>query len=170
MLSFNFILGLNFISLCFWVWQCMVMSLKQREIKFKPRIKLNHNIYIYRKQQHKKGLEPGTFSSTQLHLTTTPQKLITLPWGKKLYLFHETSADKMMRTTLTELLTVKKNNVNAYSMAMNEWKNIIMLYKTQIHVLVCKAGRKHDCFVISISAVILKLMVKGSWIEIQSPP
>ena len=108
MLSFNFILGLNFISLCFWVWQCMVMSLKQREIKFKPRIKLNHNIYIYRKQQHKKGLEPGTFSSTQLHLTTTPQKLITLPWGKKLYLFHETFADKMMRTTLTELLTVKK--------------------------------------------------------------
>ena len=25
----------------------MIMSLKQREIKFKPRTKLNHNIYIY---------------------------------------------------------------------------------------------------------------------------
>ena len=25
---------------------------------------------------------------------------------------------------------------------MNEWKNIIMLYKTPIHVLVCKVGRK----------------------------
>ena len=25
----------------------MIMSLKQREIIFKPRIKLNHNIYIY---------------------------------------------------------------------------------------------------------------------------
>ena len=44
-------------------------------------------------------------------------------------------------------------------MAMNEWKNIIVLYKTPIHVLVRKVGRK-TCFVISISAVILKLMVK----------
>ena len=25
----------------------MIMILKQRKIKFKPRIKLNHNIYIY---------------------------------------------------------------------------------------------------------------------------
>ena len=31
----------------FWVWQCMVMSLKQKELKFKPRIKLNHNIYMH---------------------------------------------------------------------------------------------------------------------------
>ena len=45
------------------------------------------------------------------------------------------------RPSLTERLTVK-NNVNAYSMAMNEWKNIIMLYKTLIHVFVCKVGRK----------------------------
>ena len=83
MLSFNFILGLNFISLCFWVWQCMVMSLKQREIKFKPRIKLNHNIYIYRKQQHKKGLEPGNLqldATTPNHYTTEAD-YITL--GKK---------------------------------------------------------------------------------------
>ena len=36
MLWFIFILGLNFISLCFGVWKCMIMSLKQREIKFKP--------------------------------------------------------------------------------------------------------------------------------------
>ena len=34
-----------------------------------------------------------------------------------------------------------------------------MLYKMPIHVLVCKVGRK-TCFIISISAVILKLMVK----------
>ena len=46
MLWFNFILGLIFISLCFGVWQCMIMSLKQWEIKIKPRIKLNHNIYV----------------------------------------------------------------------------------------------------------------------------
>ena len=25
----------------------MIMSLKQRKMKFEPRIKLNHNIYIY---------------------------------------------------------------------------------------------------------------------------
>ena len=43
-LWFNFILGLNFIFFCFWVWQYMIMSLKQKKIK--PRIKLNHNIYI----------------------------------------------------------------------------------------------------------------------------
>ena len=41
---------------------------------------------------------------------------------------------------LTELINSKK--VNAYSMAMNEWKNIIMLFKTPIHVLVCKVGHK----------------------------
>ena len=39
MLWFNFIPSLIFISLCFWVWLCMITSLKQREIKFKPRIK-----------------------------------------------------------------------------------------------------------------------------------
>ena len=33
-------------SFCFWVFLCMVMRLKQKEIKFKPRIKLNHNKYI----------------------------------------------------------------------------------------------------------------------------
>ena len=36
----------------------------------------------------------------------------------------------------------KKNDVNAYSMAMNEWKNIIMLFNTPVHVLVFKVGRK----------------------------
>ena len=45
-LRFNFVLGSNFISICFGVWKCMIMSLKQRKIKFKPRKKLNHNIYI----------------------------------------------------------------------------------------------------------------------------
>ena len=43
-LWFNFILGLNFIFFCFCVWLCMIMSLKQKKIKFKPRIKLNHNL------------------------------------------------------------------------------------------------------------------------------
>ena len=44
MLWFNFILGLNFISLCFKLIIIHYHTQKQREIKFKPRIKLNHNI------------------------------------------------------------------------------------------------------------------------------
>ena len=46
MLWLNFILGLNFIFLCFGVWKCMIMTFKQTEIKLKPRIKLNHNRYV----------------------------------------------------------------------------------------------------------------------------
>ena len=45
MLWFNFILGLNFIFI-FLAGGSMVMIYKQKEIKFKQRIKLNHNIYI----------------------------------------------------------------------------------------------------------------------------
>ena len=30
----------KFIFLCFGVWLCMIISLKQRKIKFKPRIKI----------------------------------------------------------------------------------------------------------------------------------
>jgi len=56
MLWLNFILGLNFISLCFRLIIIHYYSpkliiihyhnQKQREMKFKPRIKLNHNIYL----------------------------------------------------------------------------------------------------------------------------
>ena len=45
MLWFNFILGLIFISLCFKLIITHYHAQKQREIKIKPRIKLNHNIY-----------------------------------------------------------------------------------------------------------------------------
>ena len=48
-LWFNFNLGSNFIFFCFWVLYCMIMSLKQRKIKFEPRIKLSYNIYIVSK-------------------------------------------------------------------------------------------------------------------------
>ena len=44
MLRFNFILGLNFITLCFKLIILHHHTQKQREIKCKPRIKLNHNI------------------------------------------------------------------------------------------------------------------------------
>ena len=40
MLRFHFILGLCFIFLCFGVWLYMIISLKRRKIKFKPRIKI----------------------------------------------------------------------------------------------------------------------------------
>ena len=45
MLWVNSILGLNFISFCFKLITIHYHTPKQREIKFKPRIKLNHNIY-----------------------------------------------------------------------------------------------------------------------------
>ena len=45
MLWFNFILGLIFISLCFKLIIIYYHAQKQREIKIKPRIKLNDNIY-----------------------------------------------------------------------------------------------------------------------------
>ena len=45
MLWFKIILGLNFISLCFKLIIIHYHTPKQREMKFKPRIKLNHNIY-----------------------------------------------------------------------------------------------------------------------------
>ena len=46
MLWFNFILSLNFIFHCFKLIIIYYHAQKQREIKFEPRIKLNHNIYI----------------------------------------------------------------------------------------------------------------------------
>ena len=49
MLRFNFILGLSFISLCFKLVIIYYHAKKQREIKIKPRIKLNHNIYKWDK-------------------------------------------------------------------------------------------------------------------------
>ena len=42
LLWFHFILGLNFISLCFKLIFIYYHTLKQREIKIKPRIKLNN--------------------------------------------------------------------------------------------------------------------------------
>ena len=47
MLYFNFILGLNFICLCFKLIMIHYHTQKQREITFKPRKKLNHNRYMY---------------------------------------------------------------------------------------------------------------------------
>ena len=46
LLWFNFILVLIFISLCFKLIIIYYHAQKQRKIKIKPRIKLNHNIFI----------------------------------------------------------------------------------------------------------------------------
>ena len=46
MLWFNFILGLNFIPLCFKLIIIYYHTKKQKEIKFKLRKNFNHNIYI----------------------------------------------------------------------------------------------------------------------------
>ena len=48
MLWFNFIFGSNFISLCLKLTITHYITQKQKNIKFEPRIKLTHNIYIYR--------------------------------------------------------------------------------------------------------------------------
>ena len=47
MLWFNFIPGLNFIPHCFKLIIIHYHTPKQRAIKFKPGIKLNHNIYTH---------------------------------------------------------------------------------------------------------------------------
>ena len=46
MLWFNFIFGLSLIFLCFRLIIIHYHTSKQREIKFEPRIKLNHNIFV----------------------------------------------------------------------------------------------------------------------------
>ena len=46
MLWFNFILGLNFIFLCFKLIIIHYHTQNQRKTNFKARVKLNHNIYL----------------------------------------------------------------------------------------------------------------------------
>ena len=56
------------------------------------------------------GLEPCTLGSTRLHLTTTPQRLITQLLGKVLilFLFHETAADKMITSCINQAINSGK--------------------------------------------------------------
>ena len=60
MLWFNFILGLNLIFFRFKLIVKHYHTQKQKKIKFKPGIKLNHNIYITKKKQseRKRNLTP----------------------------------------------------------------------------------------------------------------
>ena len=60
MLLFNFILGINFVFICFGVWydNDLITSLNQKKMKFKPRIKLNHKIYEKPKKRYPFRAEP----------------------------------------------------------------------------------------------------------------
>ena len=53
MLWFNFILGSNDIFLCFKLIIIHYNTQKQKKIKFEPRIKLNHNIYMNKEHKFK---------------------------------------------------------------------------------------------------------------------
>ena len=68
-LWFNFIFGLNFISLCFWGYGNgrMITSLKKREIKFKPRINYYYSL--------------GTLRNVQIMAERETSDLLTLVEG-----------------------------------------------------------------------------------------
>ena len=90
---------------------------------------------------------------------TTPQGLITLPWGKVFTWmlfpcnFRQQTAFKDGRTALTELLTVKKKQCKFHGNNSMKEHNYAWCPRLQRRM-------RNICFVISISAVILKLMVK----------
>ena len=73
MLWFNFILGLNFIFHCFKLIIIHYHIQTQREIKFKPRTKLNHNIYMTVAQ----SLE-DSFPLAKMVLKTVPHFIVLL--------------------------------------------------------------------------------------------
>ena len=75
MLWFNFILGSNFISLCLKLTIIHYITQKQKNIKFEPRIKLTHNIYIYRPKK------PGKWT------------IRLKPWVKKFFTFLNDAED-----------------------------------------------------------------------------
>ena len=83
-----------------------------------------------------------------------------MPFPRKI---HRQTPLKMIEPRKTALLTVKKNNNNknrTHFMAMNELKNIhSMLYKADTPCL--RSTMQNICFLISISAVTLKLISNG---------
>ena len=79
-LWFSYVLGLNFIFLCFWVWQYIIMSLKQRKIKFEPRIKLNHNTYSLLWRAIRITSESRRMHKQPLVVTTPPTRIPHALW------------------------------------------------------------------------------------------
>ena len=115
------------------------------------------------------GLEPSTFNSLQLFLTTTRLRLTTSLWREVFYLMpfprkiHRQTPLKMNEPRKTALLTVKKTTTTTKTERISwqhEWKNIrCMLYKADTPRL--RSTMQNICFLISISAVILKLISNG---------
>ena len=123
-----------------------------------------------RKKERKEraGLQPGTFNSLQLYLTTTRLRLITSLWREVFYLMpfprkiHRQTPLKMIEPRKTAPLTVKKTTTTTTKTEriswQHEWKNIrCMLYKADTPRL--RITMQNICFLISISAVTLKLSV-----------
>ena len=121
-----------------------------------------------KKRRKEQGSNPAPSARCELYLTTTRLRLTTSTWRKVFCLvpfprkIHRQTPLKMIEPRKTALLTVKKNNSNknrTHFMAMNELKNIhSMLYKADTPCL--RSTMQNICFLISISAVTLKLMVK----------
>ena len=79
MLWFNFILGLHFIFFCFNLTVIHYYTQKQKKRKFKPRIKLNHNIYINSVQLWSQGMTQTVW--TKNFQVTTLYEGHLMAWG-----------------------------------------------------------------------------------------
>ena len=111
------------------------------------------------------GLEPGTFDSLQLYLTTTRLRLMTSLWWDVFYLMpfprkiHRQTPLKMIEPRKTALLIVKKTTTTKTERIswQHEWKNIrCMLHEADTPRL--RSTMQNICLLISISAVTLKLI------------
>ena len=79
LLWFNFILGSNFIFLCFLLIIIHYHTQKQRKIKFEPSIKLNHNIFCKIEQDNcliiQQIVNETLFAARKLQLCSALQDL-----------------------------------------------------------------------------------------------
>ena len=113
MLWFNFILVLNFIFLCFKLIIIHYHTQKQNKIKFKPRIKLNHNIYIYllARVQRKSFLQCLAFGQAEASINLLAQTSFQLApkafWRAELIsqFFYYSNSSKNITCMLGKLKT-----------------------------------------------------------------
>ena len=119
MLWFNFILGLNFIFLCFKLIIIHYHTQKQNKIKFKPRIKLNHNIYIYllARVQRKSSLQCLAFGQAEASINLLAQTSFQLApkafWRAELisqFFYYIRIPQKNITCTLGKLKTLLPNS------------------------------------------------------------
>ena len=87
MLWFNFILGLNFIFFCFKLIIIHYHTQKQKKIKFKPRIKLNHNTYNLLLWRSIVTCNRCDIVSSHKCLPYTNQTFFTMSFNRKLIKF-----------------------------------------------------------------------------------